>query len=272
MTIEEVRAYAEKLAQEAALDETQKAAFMQALANEKIAKGFADGTMRQDEFSRQMDQIREKEKAREAQMATMQQNYGTWEQWYKQNEPRLKQLARYEQTYGPLDDGGAGNGNAAAAAQMGMTKDEFEKLLNERLSARDSAYSGVIKSMGKLVGDHYHRFKEPLDVDGLEKFAVDNGVPLETAYERLIAPKVEAQRKAEVDALVKAKYDEGVRDGMTRARTTGDSRPRDASFSSVLDQKDELRNLNPRDREKTAEAAFFKGMDDWAAQKQGTQS
>jgi len=77
-----------------------------------------------------------------------------------------------------------------------VTREDIQKQLGDR----DARYAGVIKQMGRLASKHAVDFKEALDVDALEKLAIETNLPLDVAYERMIGPRMEEARKTAAEA------------------------------------------------------------------------
>ncbi len=102
-----------------------------------------------------------------------------------------------------------------------VTRDDIQK----QLSDRDARYAGVIKQMGRLASKHAVNFKEELDVDALEKLAIETNLPLDVAYDRLIQPRVEEARKTAAEADKKAYAEQAVKDALSRHSLPTDPTP-----------------------------------------------
>ena len=70
--------------------------------------------------------------------------------------------------------------------------------------------------MGKVASRHAAEFHEMLDVDALEKLAIDNNITVEAAYERMIEPRIKEREKVEFEAKLKQAREEGVKEGMSK--------------------------------------------------------
>lgn len=239
----ELKAYAAELAQN--LPEEKRAVFLEAFDDEKIVNAFVP----RPDFSRALDE-------RDARV----KQYTEWYEKqakpaYETNLKGIERLNAYEKAYGPLEEMNPREQHQAAAA-AGLTKEELEKILTEKLAERDAAYVGLAKSFSRISQDHMVRFKEPLDVDAVEKFALEKGLPLDRAYNDYIAPRVEKARNEDIEARIKAAREEGAREARTRAGVPHDAKP--SLPHPLFDQKhvkaEELPNA-----ERAAKDAFFDG-------------
>ncbi len=123
-----------------------------------------------------------------------------------------------------------------------VTREDFQK----QLSDRDARYAGVIKQMGRLASQHAVNFKEALDVDALEKLAIETNLPLDVAYERLIGPRVEEARKTAAEADKKAYAEQAVKDALSRHSLPTDPTPQ--ATAPIFIQRDkaaEAKNGKP---------------------------
>lgn len=268
MTAEETKAYFQKLAQDTGLDESQRAAILQALENEKFAKQIADDHKRQSDYSREMDRLRKEDADRKAWLEAEAAKVQQWETFHKQNEARLRAAQEYERLYGPLENA---NGNHVQQ-QTGLTKEEIAKIIDERISPLAGTFGQLVQSIPEMALDYYDRFKEKPNLQEFAKFAEERKLPADLAYREWIAPKVEAQRTAEWEAKLKAAREDGYKDGYSKARVPQDGNPRESSTPGVLDValNSDLRKLSPYDQERAARDAFFTGLTEAELKKTGT--
>ena len=123
-----------------------------------------------------------------------------------------------------------------------VTRDDIQK----QLSDRDARYAGVIKQMGRLASKHAVDFKEALDVDQLEKLAMETNLPLDVAYERMIGPRMEEARKTAAEAEKKAYAEQAVKDALSRHSLPTDPTPQ--ATAPIFIQRDkaaEAKNGKP---------------------------
>lgn len=194
----------------------------------------------------------------------------TWKDWYeKQAKPAYEQniksidrLKKYEQTYGELDAEASNADKGKAAAATGLTKEEVETMLRER----DGRIGSVLKTVTDASVDHYIRFKEKLNLNELEKFAIERGLPPDAAYEQFIQPRVTAQTTAEWEAKVKAAREEGARDALSRAHLPTESRSKTPHMIFDADQLKIKDGVNP---DRASREAFLDGYANYEKQEVG---
>jgi hypothetical protein len=262
MTPEEAKAHFTKLAQDAGLDAEQQKAVLQAIDNEKFRTNLTAGYKRHDEFSREMDAVRaEKEKLKT---------------WYEKEElPKYQQyvqsaeeLRRYKEMFGDIEDGkggdgkgGNGRGNGAGA---GMSKEEIDRYFEDKLKQRDSAYVDLMKKVNSISADHMKRFGEPLDMDAVEKIAVERGIDVRMAYKELIAPKEQAAMEARHKEDIEKAKAEAVRDFQSRNHLPLDSRPKE--HHPYFDRKQAEAGKTDLDADRSSRDEFLKGWNDYEAE------
>jgi hypothetical protein len=230
MTVDEAKTHFTKLAQDAGLSKEETEHVLKAMENERFRSTVSNGYKRQEDYSREMDAVRvEKQRLKD---------------WYEKEElPKyqryqqsIDQLEAYRSQYGELDDGlnngrytsNRGNGNGNGATDGYMRKEDVSKYVEEQLRQRDGAYVGLTKTAIRIGHDYARRFNEVLDVDAVEKLALDKGLALDQAYKEFIAPKEQAAMEARhKDEIERAKA-EAVRDYASRHQLPIDTKPKDA--------------------------------------------
>jgi hypothetical protein len=272
MTIDEARAHYTKLAQDSGLSPEATTAFLQAMDNDRFRGALSTGYQRHDEYSRGMDALRaEKERLR---------------QWYEQEElPKYQlyqqgsdELRRYKERYGALDDGlnngrggmqdQSGNGNLS----RGMSKEEIDKYVEDKLRQRDNAYVQLMKDSASIPMDHYTKFGKPLsraEINEIEKVALDNGVVFNKGYELWVQPKErEAAEARHKEELEKAKA-EAVRDYQSRMKLPVDTKPKEAH--PFFDRKTVDKNISEVDQDRHSREAFMQGWNNYQEELQQQQ-
>jgi len=265
MTLDEARQHFAKLAQDAGLDAKQTEIVLQAMENDKFRNNLSQGYRRHEEYSRDMDALRsEKERLKN---------------WYENEElPKYQtyiasteELRKYKQMYGDLHsdpqglnngrNGMAGNGNGPGP---GMTREEFDKLLQERDRIRDGAVVELMKSGWKAQGDHFRRFNQPIsneDIDQIEKYAVDHGKQFTDAYNAVMAPRIDAAREAAHKKELEDARAEGARDALSRLHLPVDTKPKEAH--PFWDRKSVEAGKTELDQDRASREAFFQGWNNY---------
>lgn len=254
--------YWAELAKKAGLPEDKVTPVLEALKDEAVQKTFKDGFKALPDYSRDLDSVRDRTKAETA--AEVEGKYSDWykqaDAAYKHNLTIAEDYEKYQELYGSID----GNGNQPDARYL--TQEQLDKRLNELFQARDKAYIGLQKQMARIVSEHVSKFNEPLDIDALEKLALDRGVDLPTAYQSYIQPRVEKANTEEWEAKLKTAREEGAREAMSRHNVPIDTRPKDPSLFSAS-------FATPKEgvvEDKAAMNEFLSGYTEWE-QKQTAQ-
>jgi|SRR6185369_9132477 len=269
MTRDEAKAYFQKLATDAGLDETQRTALAAALGNEKFAESVTDGFMLKSDYSRSKNEVAaEKQKAAD-EYAKKYQELKTWSEQYggtiEQARKVYGEWERYKQALGELngDGGGNGNGNGDQNGNKGMpTLDQFTKLLDERIGAMANQTGSVIKSAVKMSTDYQKRFGESIDMDEFDNFFAERqktnkNLDLDTAYKLWIEPKSEEQReKRHAEELKKAR-EEGAQEVRSKLHVPMDVGSRELSPAWDANKRADLSKLTNEQQEEHAENAFF---------------
>lgn len=203
----------EKIAAEIGLSADEKAVLSQSLANEKVSKYLEEATMMRADYSRSQDALAKEKGEMQRWYQTAAEQFSVAEAWFKQQQDTL---TRYREQYGDLDNAGGDRGarpNGAPPAGEYMSKKDYEAAVSNL--QQQTLY--VIKEATRAAADYYHRFKEPLDVDALEKYAIEHKLPLAEAYKSYIAPKLSETERTQWEAKVKAAREEGERDALSKA-------------------------------------------------------
>jgi hypothetical protein len=199
----DVKAYLDSLAQTAGLDAESKANLLKAIENEKFATALSGSLSRQEDYSRNMDALRKDREGLEAEKST-------WREWYAK---AVEQDAAREAELVKLRGGQPTNTTTTSTSiNGGLTKADLEKILAQE---RGSLIA-VTKAMGRIASRHAAEFKEALDVDAVEKIAIERGIRVEDAYEQYVAPRVAERQKAEFEQKLKDAHDAGVKEGMSK--------------------------------------------------------
>lgn len=217
--------YYEGVLKQAGVSEAKRQALISQLEDPELAKALADDAiaprLRQEEFSRNMDLVRqEKEKTTKY--------YADLLAWKAEQDRILAEAANGGRT---VNNGGeVVNGEYLTKKELEALKKEF----SDELSKMSTNQITITKMMGRLASQHVVEFREPLDVDALEKVAVEKNLPLPQAYAEMVAGRraslSEEQRKAE---LAKAR-EEGAKEFASKHKIPVDTQPRE--YHVLLDR------------------------------------
>ena len=209
--------YIEQLAQTAGLSDEDKANMLKAVTtNEKFSKGLEEGVMLRSDYSRNLDQLKAKEK-------TTGDYYQTLVTW-KAEQDRLLAEAM-----------GTGNGNGNVTGEY-LTKKDLEvldKKYQNELNRREQVQISLLKDGMRLASQHAVDFKEPLDTEALAKLAVEKNISLRAAYDEYVGPRrAELQAQSFAEKLKQAK-EEGAREFASTHQIPIDTTPRESQYGRL---------------------------------------
>ena len=255
--------YTQELFKKAGLDGDEQAkAIMEALGkNEKIQKAFKDGFVETSQYHSNLDKVKGEWEGKYNEAAGKVKQY---DEWYHGTDGKPgalasvtranEALARYQATYGPIQDGG----DVRQAAQAtGLSLDDVKNLLAQTMQTQNAAYVGLTKDVAWATMDYQGRFKEPLDLDASETYANKNNVPFRQAYKDVIAPKLEEQRNSEFEAKLKAAREEGAKDALSKHKLPVESGPRETHL--VFDRTEPTTAMNENQQSQASRNAFLEG-------------
>lgn len=251
MTKAETQAYFESISGD--LTPEERAIVIKAFNNDKIHNAFVP----RSEFSKSLND-------KDAETKAAKENAEKWENWYKteakpaydtykKGEATLK---KYIESYGPLED--VVDVNKAVKA-TGMTKEEVLALVNENLNNQGARYVDLTKQVAYVMDNYRSKFGETLDLDAVEKYALEHNMPLKSAYKEFIAPKEEELRNKEWEVKLKQAREEGARDAASRQGVKSTWTQRDDEHPHPLFDQEKV---NPDDADKKSRAAFFAGLEE----------
>src|SRR5512143_1540893 len=186
-----------ELANEAGLSPEETAAFIKAAENPKIASTVeTTAKTAEEDYQAQLGRV----KSLDAELNDFKvwaNGNGTLRDGRKIDKGALAAYQELQQQYqaavAEAERLKAGGEPPAFDTSKFVTREDIQKQMQDR----DTRYAAVIKQMGRLASKHAVEFKEALDVDALEKLAVETNLPLDVAYERMIGPRLEEARKAQ---------------------------------------------------------------------------
>jgi hypothetical protein len=137
-----------------------EAIFNAAEAKEAVAL-IGDGALARSDYSRHMDQIREKE-------TSLTDYYTRLDGWYKENQSALAE-AKARVTETPPAGNGNGNGDPTKTPIQtpAMTPEQMRKIADDAINEAGRDYIAVSAFLATQGGWHSHVFGEPLDMTEL---------------------------------------------------------------------------------------------------------
>lgn len=224
------------------------------LEDEKVSTKLREGVLARADYSQSMDAL----KAEKEQVSTyLQQEKQKIEGWYKwygdataQMSATAEELQKYKDEFGDLDD----KGQRRAAAQMGMTPDQVNKILADEIQKRETAYLKFAEDLTDIKMDHRDRFKERLDTEAVYKLAADKQLSLQAAYKEYISERVDDLNRKDLEDRLKAAREEGFKEALSKHNLPVMSS--DPTVTHVLDVQDAPKTQS--ERVAAALAAFGK--------------
>ena len=181
--------------------------------NPVLAKRLEESTLRQSEFSKGMNDLKDKVK----QATDYYSQLTDWEKEKKKEfEDKEKQLTS---NGGVPSSSGVGKDNTPGEIDLSEFVDR--KTFEEAAKTYEDGALGVIIGVTKYTQDYHQRFGEYIDPEILITRVMNDGVSLEEAYRREIEPKVEEQRQQELQAKIEAAKAEGAEEALAKVQFTG---------------------------------------------------
>lgn len=245
-------AYKEFLADLAAINPQ----FEELVKDERVSSKLREGVLARADYSSNMDSLRAERESFAAEVQEARQKIAGWQNWYGEASTEVaniqSKLQQYEAAYGPIESGAD---KREAARHLGVSKDELNSVLEERMNQRDVAALKFADDLTDIKIDYRERFKDKLDTTAVFELAGKRGVDLKTAYDLHIAERVEEQRSKDVEDRIKQAREEAVREYASKHNLP--VVPTNSDMVHVLDAKDTP--ATSRDRIAAAVAAVQAG-------------
>lgn len=221
----DIKAYTEELLKAAGVtDDAQRQAVSTVLQHSAVVDYIDKSQLRQSDYSRNMDAIREQDRKNA-------DYYKTLAQWEAQRK------ADYDKAFSELNGNNGNNGNNVDIDKRFKELDERYKQV---AAQQEQSFITIAKKMGKLASQHAVEFKEALDTDALEKIAIDKKLDLDHAYDALVADRRKAQQDLSFTERIKRERAEAVQEFASSRNLPIDSSPRDVGYGrmSLVPAKD----------------------------------
>jgi hypothetical protein len=190
----------------AAVPDDRRQTLEEVLSLDTVNSKLREGVLARSDYSRSMDALREERQALEREVAEARTKIEGWQVWYndatRDYAEMQSRLNSYETEYGELE----------GRRQNFLTKEEYTAELGRRLEERDQLAIRFADVLTDLKLDHKAQFGEKLNTNELITYAQRQGLPLEVAYERFVAPRVDEMRKQEYEENLKKAREEGARE------------------------------------------------------------
>jgi hypothetical protein len=212
----EVTEYINTLAQEGGWDEDSKKAVLKAIGeNPKAAEMFKRDVMARQDYSKNMDTLKTDRDAFDASQVEHKKKEAEWLKFHAE----LKAIEAQQQAAG-------GNGDPIDPADPQVNPDDkplTRKEMQAELAQRDNAYVSLLETTVNIQNAHQATFGEALPVTEVKKFAAEQQLPLQQAYDKFIEPRLAKKREDDLEASKKASYEEGVLKGRSEQQNPPDA-------------------------------------------------
>jgi len=225
------------------------------LKDDKVSTKIREGVLARADYSSHMDTLRAEREAFASEVQEARQKISGWQNWYGQATEEVanvqSRLQQYESLYGPIESAD----KREAAKVMGISKEEMDRALEDRMNQRDIAALKFADDLTDIKMDYRDRFKDKLDTTAVFKLAGERGVDLNTAYNLHIADRLEEVRNKDVEERIKQAREEAVSEYASKHNLP--VVPSSNDIVHVLDAKDVP--ATQRDRVAAAVAAMNAG-------------
>lgn len=228
----DINEYIDNLLADEDVDDATKEAFASVLARDNVADKFRQGYLRQSDYSRNMDRVRDKEKQLEAEIEKsrsfyerqIEQDHNNMQKWNEMQREYDRLKSRGDDFY--LDDDDfdpSAHKRQPETPPDVVTQDEFNRALR-------NLEQTSVQLLGQTVNyaqEHMKEFNEPLDAEGLYSYALENKLPIKVAYEQYTAEQREEARERKYKADLEAARKRGAEEERSKHGLPAvDSRPR----------------------------------------------
>lgn len=218
-----------------AADDPRRQAIFEVFGNEKAAKRLADDVMRQSDYSRNMDALTKEKNDLIAKNTKYYQDESIRASENQKVVDAYKSAVdRYKAQFGELDDNGSNGNGGRQVIQTAQGEFISKKDYDESVKRMEGNFIGILKTGLKIATQHMHEFKEPLDVDALEKVAVAENISLQSAYDKWVSPRRTESQAAALKTQLDAAKAEGAREFASKHKIPVDTGARE--FHPLLDR------------------------------------
>lgn len=218
----------------AKVPEDKRAMVEETLTAESVVGDLQGAFLRQSDYSRNMDRLRDERREFEAMVAEANANIEGWQEYIDTKQQEIESM-RSEQN---------------PSGEEGWTR---EALLRE-LAQRDNMAIRLADVMTDIKAEHRERFGERLDTSAVMQLAAQKNLSFEHAYREFVGPREEERRKKEQEELIAKAREEGAREYATKNRlpiVPSHAEPHSLDLAAAV-------KANSNDRVAAAVAAFNK--------------
>lgn len=226
------------------IPEDRRASFEETLRMDGVSKAVRERVLARSDYSRKSDELAAREKQVNDYLQGEQTKIAGWANWYedavKAAAAQKEALDSYKATFGELD--------SSKAKPKFVTKEDFDAEVNARLqqemNKRDANAIKFADILTDMKIDYKADFGKRLDTDALIKYATENGLPLQAAYDRFTAEDRNAKQEKVFEERIEAAKKEAVKEALSNHKLPFQPGPTEPHVLDI--QKDVPKNRADR--------------------------
>lgn len=218
----DTNAFITDILKDVSVDDATKATLTQTLSNPIIAKRLEDSTLRQSDYSKQMNEYNTKIKAAEEYWNGLVK----WDKEAKQKLDQERALLKQQLVNDGIDP------DKIEHNRVGVGQEELQRLAQEAI-----AYNNAIVTLGLK---HYKEFGDILDTDELLKVAGRDKVNVTIAYDRMTQPKRAELQQVEIQKQIAQAREEGKAEALKNVQIPVAEQPFTSGVPHALDRLDRV--------------------------------
>lgn len=191
--------------------EDRRQIFEETLRMDGVSRAVKERVMARSDYSKQSDELAKQRRDMENYLASENQKISGWANWYegavKEVADAKGQLDNYKSTFGELDPN--------KAKPKFLTAEDAQKAWQQELNRRDEAAIKFADILTDMKIDYRSEFGKRLDTDALIKYATDNGMPLQMAYDRYTSEDRNAKQEKAIEERIETAKKEAVREALS---------------------------------------------------------
>lgn len=242
----------------ATIPEEKRAMVEETLTSDAVSERLRSGYLRQADYSRSLDSLREERTRFEAEVNQAKENIAGWENWYKSEAAKTAalqaDLEKYAATYGTLEE-------PAVRTTPGLSREDMARLVDEQVARRSTdIFNSTMSAADMLSGlreEHRDTFGKRLDTAGLLKFCSERQLPLEAGYQAFIADDLNEKREKELQERLAEAREQGAQEARSKYNLPVSAASREPH---PLDLMRDLKPTSSFDRVAQAAASFNEAM------------
>lgn len=209
--------YLDEILKDSGLAEEAQASFKDAiLKNEALQKKLGETVLMRSDYSRSMDELSTQREEATKKAEEVQRYYWELKNWEEEH----RNTSPNPNPSDPAPPGAEPPETVAANGNTGLTRADIEKMLKEQRNQD----VGLTKYLVNLAGQHQVEFSEALDVDALEKLALEKG-SIKDGYDAMVGQRRHQRNEEDLTKKLEAAREEGRKEALSGVKIPVDTRP-----------------------------------------------